>query len=563
MQPGVPSTCFAGLSNVQTPTELSIFCEKIIVPNFTPGSLQFCSATFGKSKRDAYGSGIGVGLMQAISRSAVAVCDSILVTDAVVTVSVPERESGSSYTGLNGQGLGTLLVKNGNSALTSAVTSLVEVQVSLSPGSGSSIPGRKLVEGMANQRYFGVTQNNCGKKGSYAVSSSVDSRATIIDGSRNSQVSIFDSSTSKKRDVSFKIVFGSVPVNSLFTSSTISMPNVGNIPSISSIQSTTILASSTKSLDNVSKAVTSTVGIVTSTTISAKLVVSTSSTASATTVTRMQSSTVRPTTVILDIPETPDVPVEAGPEDWNQLELPEAAVNAGCWTDNAATPDVGPYKTVLPNMAGPLDCYQECVAQGFTVSGTQSGTTCFCGTSFGNYNNEPGGHCFTPCPGDSTETCGGPKSNQIIFTGSGDTLTNTNSTDHATGINNTPLDISVQKVVFRESDNVGVQEESGYIVLASQPGGIVQLSAPNGLGQQIPKPKSPNARRDAGNSVHLSETGLVVDDCPVSLGETESDTVYIYCNKVLSAGTEAACQRQLGYIQEHVILSVPLDCAGG
>ncbi|ORY53250.1 hypothetical protein BCR33DRAFT_761482 [Rhizoclosmatium globosum] len=609
IQPGVPGSCFTGLSAVQTTADLSTFCEKTLIPNLTFDNTRFCLSSAAKIKRDASGSVLGTSLVQAITSSALAVCDGILVADAVAIASIPVRETGASYTGKNNQALGALLGKNGNSGLSAAIASLVEFQVTLSPGLGLSIPGRRLVSGISNVILLSIEDI----QGSFAVSSTVDSHATVMNGNGNSQVATLDSSvssfwvytrlssngqsltvsvntnktpllvyrfdinTSKKRDASFKIVFGSVPLNSasstssilFIASSTSAIPNVSTMVPISSIQLSSPIASSTESLANTSELTTSTTNIVNSVqvsnTASTRPAKPSASTTSSTFVTKATATKKKHSTTVvpLNIPDIPDVPVDSGPDDWNQLELSDAAVDAGCWTDNAATPDVGPYKTVIPNMGGAFDCYQECVAQGYTVSGTQNGTTCFCGTSFGNYDNEPGGHCFTPCPGDSTETCGGLKSNQIIFTGSGDALTNTNSTDQATGENNIPLDISVQKVVFKESDNVGAQQESGYIVLASQPGGIVQLSGPNGLGQQIPKPKSPNARRDAGNSVHLSETGLVVDDCPITLKETESDTVFIYCHKKLSAGTEAACQKQLGHIQEHVILSVPLDCAGG
>ncbi len=61
------------------------------------------------------------------------------------------------------------------------------------------------------------------------------------------------------------------------------------------------------------------------------------------------------------------------------------------------------------------ECRAECRSQGYQFSGTQSGSTCFCGNAVGKYGPAP--NCNAPCSGRPLEICGGQLANSVSFTG--------------------------------------------------------------------------------------------------------------------------------------------------
>ena len=55
-----------------------------------------------------------------------------------------------------------------------------------------------------------------------------------------------------------------------------------------------------------------------------------------------------------------------------------------------------------------FSCQQYCTGQGFTYSGVQSGTQCFCGNDKpADTSKAPASECNRACPADSTKVCGG------------------------------------------------------------------------------------------------------------------------------------------------------------
>ncbi len=56
-------------------------------------------------------------------------------------------------------------------------------------------------------------------------------------------------------------------------------------------------------------------------------------------------------------------------------------------------------------------CVSECRARGFAYAGTQYGSWCFCGNSYGKSGHA--NNCNMACSGNSGEICGGPWANSI------------------------------------------------------------------------------------------------------------------------------------------------------
>ena len=56
-------------------------------------------------------------------------------------------------------------------------------------------------------------------------------------------------------------------------------------------------------------------------------------------------------------------------------------------------------------------CIEQCAKKGFTYAGTQYGSFCFCGNSYGK--NGPATNCTMPCNGDYKQKCGGEWANQV------------------------------------------------------------------------------------------------------------------------------------------------------
>ncbi len=56
-------------------------------------------------------------------------------------------------------------------------------------------------------------------------------------------------------------------------------------------------------------------------------------------------------------------------------------------------------------------CLEQCAKRGFTYAGTQYGSFCFCGNSYGK--NGPATNCTMPCNGNYKEQCGGEWANTV------------------------------------------------------------------------------------------------------------------------------------------------------
>jgi hypothetical protein len=57
------------------------------------------------------------------------------------------------------------------------------------------------------------------------------------------------------------------------------------------------------------------------------------------------------------------------------------------------------------------ECLQTCEDAGFAYAGLQYSHSCLCGDSYGRYGEAD--TCDMPCAGDSSDTCGGPYSNDV------------------------------------------------------------------------------------------------------------------------------------------------------
>jgi hypothetical protein len=91
-----------------------------------------------------------------------------------------------------------------------------------------------------------------------------------------------------------------------------------------------------------------------------------------------------------------------------------------CFTNTQPTSGqvVGGYfeSCTLPKCRLTLEyCASTCNKRGFTLAGLQNGTACTCGSEIAPWaQKDPNmAACNTPCPGDSTETCGGPTHVQV------------------------------------------------------------------------------------------------------------------------------------------------------
>ena len=78
---------------------------------------------------------------------------------------------------------------------------------------------------------------------------------------------------------------------------------------------------------------------------------------------------------------------------------------ANCYQDSATDPIFGTsLGTQTENSI--LFCTTACGAQGYAYGGTESGNECFCGDTYPPASKRANG-CTSPCPGDSSEMCGG------------------------------------------------------------------------------------------------------------------------------------------------------------
>lgn len=88
----------------------------------------------------------------------------------------------------------------------------------------------------------------------------------------------------------------------------------------------------------------------------------------------------------------------------------------GCWTDQS--PQTLKNQSYSSNANTIETCTSTCAQGGNTIAGIEDGTQCFCGSSLGYLAQEVvESSCQTPCPGNSTESCGGSNRLSIFSNG--------------------------------------------------------------------------------------------------------------------------------------------------
>lgn len=88
----------------------------------------------------------------------------------------------------------------------------------------------------------------------------------------------------------------------------------------------------------------------------------------------------------------------------------------GCWSDQS--PQTLTNMTYESNANTIEVCTQTCAAGGNTIAGLEFGTQCFCGTSLGHSSQQViESSCYSACPGNSSEICGGSSRLSIFSNG--------------------------------------------------------------------------------------------------------------------------------------------------
>ena len=84
-------------------------------------------------------------------------------------------------------------------------------------------------------------------------------------------------------------------------------------------------------------------------------------------------------------------------------------VDSGCWTDKVNPRSLG---TGNPEWWGVqisgTNCADHCDKIGASISGTENGGQCFCGTSLKKSTSADSSKCSAACNGDKSQKCGGP-----------------------------------------------------------------------------------------------------------------------------------------------------------
>ncbi|GAB1609398.1 xylosyltransferase 2-like [Argonauta hians] len=92
----------------------------------------------------------------------------------------------------------------------------------------------------------------------------------------------------------------------------------------------------------------------------------------------------------------------------------------GCFRDSRAKRELGGHHKDFPDTNSPSVCIAHCLQAGFQYAGVQYTKECWCGDEYGKYGLLPETQCATPCPHNSTHTCGGFLAMRIFSTGLGE-----------------------------------------------------------------------------------------------------------------------------------------------
>jgi WSC domain len=95
-----------------------------------------------------------------------------------------------------------------------------------------------------------------------------------------------------------------------------------------------------------------------------------------------------------------------------QAPVKKAGGYLGCFNDQNAR-DLPTAFMDIPNMTN-ATCQATCRSRGFTYAGTQYGSQCFCGNSYGKYGQAGEEKCNMPCAGNGGEKCGGTWANSVF-----------------------------------------------------------------------------------------------------------------------------------------------------
>ena len=114
------------------------------------------------------------------------------------------------------------------------------------------------------------------------------------------------------------------------------------------------------------------------------------------------------TSVVVAATPTPSSAPSGGSSS-NNTDLPSGWKSAGCYSDNLSTRALSGINLAwygTPITAS--NCAAYCDKQGFSMSGVEFATQCYCGNSLkGGSSPVSDDKCNMPCAGDKTQTCGG------------------------------------------------------------------------------------------------------------------------------------------------------------
>jgi len=81
----------------------------------------------------------------------------------------------------------------------------------------------------------------------------------------------------------------------------------------------------------------------------------------------------------------------------------------GCFKDEGVRDLSGP--SLSSGTMTTEQCISTCAEKGFSYAGTQIGSACFCGNSYGKYGSA--NNCNMKCAGNPNQTCGGAAANCV------------------------------------------------------------------------------------------------------------------------------------------------------